>query len=117
MRRTCGYPWLACPRGHRGHPGRGRGRAPGLRELARRFLEAETRHLGGPLGAASVMARRSEGVPEVHITSVAGRLPGRLAATEPDPLNDGSALMALARTGAQAIVMRIETEAASQHVY
>jgi hypothetical protein len=39
-----------------------------------------------------------------------------LAATEPDPLNDGSAFMALAPHRAQAIVMRIETEAASQHV-
>src|SRR5882724_5979122 len=78
-----------------------------------RFLEAETRHLGMPLDAASVMARRSEGVPEVHITGAAGRLLEHLAATEPDPLNDGSAFMALARTGAQAIVMRIETEAAN----
>jgi hypothetical protein len=89
---------------------------PGLRALARRFPEAETRHLGVPPDAASVMARRSEGVPEVHITEAAGRLPGHLAATEPDPLNDGSAFMALARTGAQAIVTRIKTEAASQHV-
>ena len=64
--------------------------APGLRELARRFPEAETRHLGVPLE--------------------------HLAATEPDPLNNGSAFMALARTGAQAIVTRIKTEAASQHV-
>jgi hypothetical protein len=31
--------------------------APGLRELAGRFLEAGTRHLGVPLDAASVMAR------------------------------------------------------------
>ena len=71
---------------------------------------------GVPLDAASVMARRSEGVPEVHITGAAGRLPEHLAATEPDPLNDGSAFMALARTGAQATVMRIEIEAASQPV-
>ena len=90
--------------------------ASGLRGLARRFPEVETRHLAVPLDAASVMARRSEGVPEVHITGAAGRLPEHLAATEPDPLNDRSAFMALAHTGAQAIVMRIETEAASQHV-
>ena len=64
--------------------------APGLRELAGRFPEAGTRHLGVPLDAASVMARRSEGVPEVHITGAAGRLPEHLAATEPDPLNDGA---------------------------
>jgi hypothetical protein len=90
--------------------------APGLRELARRFLEAGTRHLGVPLDAASVMARRSEGVPEVHIPGAAGRLLEHLAATGPDPLNDGNAFMALACIGAQAIGMRIETEAASQHV-
>jgi hypothetical protein len=89
---------------------------PGLRELARRSLEAGTRHPGVPLDAASLMARRSEGMPEVHVTGAAGRLPEHLAATEPDPLNDEGAFMALARTGAQAIVMRIETEAASQHV-
>jgi len=45
--------------------------APGLRELAGRFPEAGTRHLGVPLDAASVMARRSEGVPEAHITGAA----------------------------------------------
>ena len=69
-----------------------------------------------PPDAASVMARQSQGVPEVHITGAADRLLEHLAATEPDPLNDGSAFMALARIGAQAIMMRIETEAASQHV-
>jgi len=90
--------------------------APGLREPARRFPEAGTRHLGVPLDAASVMARRSEGVPEAHLTGAAGRLLEHLAATEPDPLNNGSAFMALARTGAQATVTRIETEAAGQHV-
>ena len=58
-----------------------------------------TRHLGVPLDAASVMARRSEGAPEVHITEAAGRLLEDLAATEPDPLNNGSAFMALARIG------------------
>jgi hypothetical protein len=68
--------------------------APALRELARRFPEAETRHLAVPLHAACVLARRSEGVPEVHITGAAGRLLEHLAATEPDPLNNGSAFMA-----------------------
>jgi hypothetical protein len=55
-------------------------------------------------------------VPEVHIPGAAGRLLEHLAATGPDPLNDGNAFMALACIGAQAIGMRIETEAASQHV-
>jgi hypothetical protein len=52
----------------------------------------------------------------VHITGTASRLLEHLAATEPDPLNDRSAFMALARTGTQATVTRIETESASQHV-
>jgi hypothetical protein len=42
--------------------------APGLREVARRFLEAETRHLGVPLDAASVMCRPGRGRAQVHIT-------------------------------------------------
>jgi hypothetical protein len=46
--------------------------APGLRELARRFLEAEAAHFGMPLDLASVMARRAEGEPELHISG-AGR--------------------------------------------
>ena len=90
--------------------------APGLRELARRFLEADTRHLGAPLHAASVMARRSEGVPEVHIAGRPADCSNTWRPPNPDPLNNGSTFMALARTGAQAIVMRIEAEAASQHV-
>ena len=52
--------------------------APGLRELARRFMEAETRHLGGPLGAASVMARRSEGARRTHHRGGRLLLTGRL---------------------------------------
>ena len=115
MRLTCRCPRLACPRGHRGHPGRGRGRGARTARTRRRFLEAGTRHLGVPLDAASVMARRSEGVPEVHITGAADRLLEHLAATEPDPLNDGSAFRALARIGAQAMVMRIETRLRSIH--
>ena len=37
---------------------------PGLRELARRFLEADAAHLGVPLDLASVIAGRAEGAPE-----------------------------------------------------
>ena len=50
--------------------------------------------------------------PSAHHRAV-GRPLEHLAATEPDPLNDGSAFTALARIGAQAVVMRIETETAS----
>jgi len=52
--------------------------APGLREVARRFLEAETRHLGVPLDAASVMARRSEGARRTHHRGGRLLLTGRL---------------------------------------
>ena len=74
--------------------------APGLRELARRFLEADAGHLGVPLDPGSVAARRAEGVPEVHVTGAADRLLGHLVATEPDPLSDGSVVMALAHGSA-----------------
>jgi hypothetical protein len=89
--------------------------APGLRELARRFLEAEARHLGVPLDLASVMARRTEGVPEVHVTGAADRLLEHLVAGS-DALGDGTALIALARVGARAIVTRAEIQEADQQV-
>ncbi len=85
-------------------------RAPGLRDLARRFLEAEAGHLGVPLDAASVLARRAEGAPEVHVTAAADELVRHLAAGS-DALADGNALMALARIGAQAMVTRAELDA------
>ena len=90
--------------------------APGLRELARRFLEADAGHLGVPLDPGSVAARRAEGVPEVHVTGAADRLLGHLVATEPDPLSDGSVVMAMARAGAQAMVTRAEIEEAIPQV-
>lgn len=84
--------------------------ARGLRELVRRFLEAEARHLDVPLDLASVMARQAEGVPEVHITGVADELVRHLA-SHADALSGGSALTVLARVGAQAMVSRAELEA------
>lgn len=81
--------------------------APGLWELARRLLEAEAQHLGMTLDLASVMARRTEGVPELHITGAAERLLEHLAA-QSDALIEDSALMVLARAGAQAMVTRTE---------
>lgn len=83
--------------------------APGLRDLARRFLESEAGHLGVPLDEASILARRAEGVPEVHVTAAADELVRHLAA-QPGALSDGSALMALANVGAQALVTRAEME-------
>lgn len=56
------------------------------------------------------------GVPEVHVTGAADRLLGHLVATEPDPLSDGSVVMALARAGAQAMVTRAEIEEAIPQV-
>ena len=53
---------------------------PGLRELARRFLEADAAHLGVPLDLASVIAGRAEGAPEVHVTAAADELVKHLAA-------------------------------------
>ena len=58
--------------------------APGLRDLARRFLETDAAHLGVPLDKASVLARRAEGVPEVHVTAAADGLLGHMAAVSPD---------------------------------
>jgi hypothetical protein len=57
--------------------------APGLRELARRFLQTEALHLGVPLDVSSVIARQAEGIPELHITGAADRLLEHLIATEP----------------------------------
>ena len=83
--------------------------APGLRELAQRFLEADAGHLGVPLDFASVMARRAEGVPEVHVTGAADGLVRHLAA-QPDALGDESGLMALARADAQVQMSRLELD-------
>ena len=91
--------------------------ALGLRDLARRFLEVEARHLDVPLDLASVMARRAEGEPEVHIAGAADELVKHLAA-QPDVHREDGALMALARAGAQATVTRTEMDGCSsaEHV-
>jgi hypothetical protein len=89
--------------------------APGLRDLARRFLEAEAGHLGVPLDEASVRARRSEGVLEVHVTGAADELVRHLAA-QPDALGESGALLMLAYAGALAMVTRAEIEGAASQV-
>jgi hypothetical protein len=46
-----------------------------------------------------MMARRAEGVPELHITGAADQFLGHLVTTEPGALGSDSMLMALARIG------------------
>ena len=79
--------------------------APGLRDLARRFLGAQATHRVSA-GRAGVLARRAEGVPEVHIAGVADELVKHLV-VQPDAF-DGSALMTLAYTGAIAMAAKVE---------
>lgn len=83
--------------------------APGLHDLARWFLEADAGHLGVPLDVASVLARRAEGVPEVHVIGAADELVRHLAA-QPDALAEDGAFLTLAYAGAQALVTRAEVE-------
>src|ERR1700761_4318532 len=66
MRRTCGCPWLACRVDievilDAAEAGRPDGVSPPAGSWRPR-----PRHRGGPLGAASVMARRSEGARRTH---------------------------------------------------
>ncbi len=87
--------------------------APVLRDLARRFLDAEARHLGVLLDEGNVMARRAEGAPEVHVTGAADGL-AKYSAAQPDALSDGSALMTLAYAGALSLGLRLVREAAEE---
>lgn len=55
------------------------------------------------------MARRAEGVPELHITAAADELLTRLLDTGEDVLADEDGVfMTLARIGAQAVMTRAE---------
>ena len=83
---------------------------PGLREPARRFLEAvdKARHLDVPLDADSVMARRAEGVPALHLTAAADQLLEHLAAIEGITLPEQGIIAVLAHAGAQLLVSGIE---------
>ena len=80
---------------------------PGLRDTARRFLEAQVDRLGVPLDPASVMARRAEGVPELYVTAAADELVTALR-DRSGPLADDSRLMVLAWAGARALISRVE---------
>jgi hypothetical protein len=91
--------------------------APALMDTAWRILEAEAARLGASLDPADVLARRAEGVPEVHITAAADELLAHLAGTSTDPLADGSAFMTLARIGALAVMARAEIGESAQTEY
>jgi hypothetical protein len=52
-------------------------------------IEAEAAPLGVPLDPGSVLARRVDGIPEVHITGAADLLLGHLAA-QLDALGEGA---------------------------
>ncbi len=65
---------------------------------------------GVSLELAEVLTRRAEGWPEVHITAAAVELLTHLLATGEKALSEESALMTLARIGAQAIVTRAESD-------
>lgn len=82
-------------------------------DLARRYLEAAALHLDVSLEPADVLARRAEGVPELHITAAADELVAHLADGGEDALADESTSMTLARIGAQAVMTRAEMEAGS----
>jgi hypothetical protein len=86
---------------------------PSLRDLARRFYKAEPRHLDIPLDPLSVAVRRAEGEPPVNITATADELT-KHHATEADPLADGSALMVVARAGAQTLISGIESDGSAE---
>jgi hypothetical protein len=57
-----------------------RDQGAGLIKIARAFLKAEARHLSVPADLASVIARRTEGKPEGHVTTAAEELVRHLAA-------------------------------------
>jgi hypothetical protein len=82
--------------------------APSLRETARRILESAAAQFGVSLEAADVRQRRARGGTTMHVMAAGDELVRHLAATMPDPLAEDSPLMVLARTGALALVSRVE---------
>jgi hypothetical protein len=87
--------------------------APELRETARRILLAEAGKLGVPLGRSEVLRRRARGGSPKHVMAAADELVRHLGA-EADPLGEHSSLMVLARTGALALMDRIELNGSGQ---
>lgn len=85
----CHQPTLPCPQDIELILDTAETEAPGLRDLARRFLGAQATHLGVPLDRAGVLARRAEGVPEVHIAGVADELVKHLV-VQPDAFTTGA---------------------------
>ncbi len=87
--------------------------APGLRETARRILLAEAGKPGVPLGRSEVLRRRARGGSPMHVAAAADELVRHLGA-EADPPGEHSSLMVLARTGALALMDRIELNGSGQ---
>jgi len=81
--------------------------APSLRLTARRILEAEARRFGVSLDTADVLLRLAAGEPELHVVAAAEELLAHLVA-EANLLAGDSALLVLARAGAQALMSAIE---------
>ena len=88
--------------------------APALRALAGDILEAEARHLGVLLDAGSVLTRRAEGMPALHLIAAADQLLEHLAAIEGTTVPDQGVIAVLARAGAQLLVSGIELDEACQ---
>jgi hypothetical protein len=85
--------------------------APALKGTTRRILAAtSSSSMGVSLELADVLARRTAGWPEVHITAAADELLTHLVAIEVNVLGEESVLMTLARIGAQAMMSRAELE-------
>lgn len=84
--------------------------APALKGTTRRILAATSSSMGVSLELADVLARRTAGWPEVHITAAADELLTHLVAIEVNVLGEESVLMTLARIGAQAMMSRAELE-------
>jgi hypothetical protein len=74
--------------------------APALKGTTRRILAAtSSSSMGVSLELADVLARRTTGWPEVHITAAADELLTHLVAIEVNVLGEESVLMTLARIG------------------
>jgi len=86
--------------------------APSLRLTARRILETEARRFGISLDVGDVLLRRAEGGPELHVVAAAEELLVHLVAAGENTQADDSALLVLARAGAQLLVSAIELDGA-----
>ena len=86
--------------------------APGLKDTARRILEATAAQMDVSLEVTDVLARQTAGWPKLRITAASDEVLTRLDTG--DVLADEGTLMTLARIGAQAIMTRAELEDRAQ---